>query len=80
MISKATSKTPRRRSYERKSGGPITPAEYSGLQKAFDHFNAELFGGALGDLFITYQRHANSKGILLPGSFLRPNRRARQAT
>jgi hypothetical protein len=26
---------------------PITPAEYLGFQKAYDFFNAELFGGTL---------------------------------
>jgi hypothetical protein len=38
---------------------PITPAEYSGLQEAYDHFNKELFDGSLPDVFITYQRHAH---------------------
>jgi predicted SprT family Zn-dependent metalloprotease len=53
-----------RKSYERKADEPvaITPAEYSGLQEAYDHFNRELFDGALGDVFITYQRRANSLG------------------
>jgi hypothetical protein len=52
------------RSYERKIGEPIaiTPVEYGGLQKAFDHFNAVLFEGELPDVFITYQRHAHSRG------------------
>jgi hypothetical protein len=40
----------------------ITPVEYSGLQEAYDHFNRELFEGALPDVFITYQRKANSLG------------------
>jgi SprT-like family len=50
-----------RKSYERKAEA-ITPIEYSGLQAAYDHFNAVLFDGALVDVFITYQRHAHSRG------------------
>src|SRR5262249_29372522 len=34
----------------------------SGLQEAYDHFNAVLFGGKLIDVFIVYQRHAHSRG------------------
>jgi hypothetical protein len=53
-----------RRSYERKVDQPvaITPAEYSGLQEAYDHFNREFFEGTLPDVFITYQRRAHSLG------------------
>ena len=53
-----------RGSYERKADQPvaITPIEYSGLQEAYDHFNRELFDGRLPDVFITYQRKANSLG------------------
>ena len=40
----------------------ITPAEYNGIQFAFDYFNAALFNRALPDVFITYQRHAHSRG------------------
>ncbi len=40
----------------------ITAVEYGGLQAAFDHFNAELFDGALTDVMIVYQRHAHSRG------------------
>lgn len=40
----------------------VTPAEYSGIQTAFDFFNAELFDGALKNVFITYQRRAHSAG------------------
>jgi predicted SprT family Zn-dependent metalloprotease len=54
------------RSYHRQA---ITPIEYSGLQQAYDHFNAELFGGKLGDVFITYQRRANSFGYFSPDRF-----------
>jgi hypothetical protein len=54
-----------RRSYGQKSTTkpPITPAEYGGLQEAYDHFNAGLFGGSLPEVFITYQRQAHSKGF-----------------
>jgi predicted SprT family Zn-dependent metalloprotease len=53
-------------SYERKA---ITPIEYSGLQQAYDHFNKELFGGALRNVFITYQRKAHSAGYFSPDRF-----------
>ena len=49
----------------------ITPIEYGGLQTAFDHFNAALFDGALPDVFITYQRKANSAGYFLARPLLR---------
>jgi predicted SprT family Zn-dependent metalloprotease len=54
-----------RRSYDR----AITPVEYGGLQKAYDHFNAELFGKTLPDVFITYQRRANSRGYFSADRF-----------
>jgi hypothetical protein len=47
----------------------ITPYEYGGLQEAYDHFNKELFEGALPDVFITYQRHAHSAGYFSPDRF-----------
>jgi hypothetical protein len=47
----------------------ITPIEYGGLQVAYDHFNEILFGGALVDTFITYQRHAHSYGYFSPDRF-----------
>jgi hypothetical protein len=47
----------------------ITSAEYSGLQRAYDHFNTELFDGALPDIFITYQRKAHSAGYFAPDRF-----------
>jgi predicted SprT family Zn-dependent metalloprotease len=46
-----------------KSPLAITPIEYGGLQAAYDHFNKELFGGELPDVFITYQRRAHSRGF-----------------
>jgi predicted SprT family Zn-dependent metalloprotease len=50
------------RSYQRNEPLAITPVEYGGLQEAYDHFNKELFEGALPDVFITYQRKAHSAG------------------
>jgi hypothetical protein len=47
----------------------ITPIEYSGLQEAYDHFNSELFEGALVDVFVTYQRKARSDGYFASNRF-----------
>jgi hypothetical protein len=60
-----------RRPYERKADKPaaITPIEYGGLQEAYDHFNRELFAGGLVDVFITYQRHAHSRGYFSADRF-----------
>jgi hypothetical protein len=44
----------------------ITPAEYSGLQAAFEHFNAGLFDGTLCDVFIVYQRKPHMFGYFAP--------------
>src|SRR6516165_6149676 len=61
---------PPHHSYERKADPDhITPVEYSGLQDAFDHFNRELFDGALPDVFITYQRKAHSHGYFSADRF-----------
>ncbi len=62
---------PHARKYERKADDrtAITPIEYGGLQAAFDHFNRALFDGALPDVFITYQRKANSAGYFSPDRF-----------
>jgi hypothetical protein len=59
------------RSYEQKINEPIaiTPREYSGLQSAYDHFNKELFGGDLQDVFFTYQRKPHSDGHFAPDRF-----------
>jgi hypothetical protein len=46
----------------------ITPAEYGG-QEAYDHFNTVLFGGALPDVFITYQRRAHTYGYFSADRF-----------
>jgi hypothetical protein len=61
----------RRRPYERPIDQPIaiTPVEYGGLQEAYDHFNAALFEAALPDVFITYQRKANSAGYFSADRF-----------
>jgi hypothetical protein len=47
----------------------LTPVEYTGLQAAYDHFNAALFDRGLPDVFITYQRKANSHGYFSPDRF-----------
>jgi predicted SprT family Zn-dependent metalloprotease len=47
----------------------ITPIEYGGLQEAYDYFNKALFGGALPDVFITYQRRAHSRGYFSADRF-----------
>jgi hypothetical protein len=57
------------RAYERKADQALTPVEYSGLQKAFDHFNATLFDQSLPDIFFTYQRKANSAGSFMADEF-----------
>lgn len=54
-----------RQSYDR----AITPIEYTGLQKAYDHFNRDLFDRSLSDVFITYQRKAHSAGYFSADRF-----------
>jgi len=70
-MAKGKQQAKQRRSYERTIDQPIaiTPVEYSGLQMAYDHFNEVLFGGTLVDVFITYQRHAHSRGHFSPDRF-----------
>jgi hypothetical protein len=62
---------PKRQSYERKDNdaAAITPIEYGGLQDAYDHFSLVLFDGTLPDVFITYQRKANSAGYFSPDRY-----------
>ena len=48
---------------------PITQVEYSGFQKAYDFFNAELFGGSLPHVLVTLQRHAKTRGYFAPERF-----------
>jgi len=63
------------RSYERTADQAvaITPIEYSELQEAFDHFNRALFAGELPDVFMTYQRKANSHGYFAADRFTARN-------
>ena len=64
---KKSTKQPQRRAQERPAA--ITPTEYSGLQKAYDHLNRELFDRTLVDVFITYQRRSHSRGYFSPDRF-----------
>lgn len=59
----------KKRSYDKNAA--MTMVEYPGLQEAYDHFNKELFGGSLHDVFIVYQRRANSRGYFSPNRFTR---------
>ena len=57
-------------SYDRNmKAEPITPAEYRAFQKAYDFFNAELFGNSLPHVLVTLQRHANARGYFSPERF-----------
>jgi predicted SprT family Zn-dependent metalloprotease len=56
-------------SYDRNMKEPITPTEYRAFQRAYDFFNAELFGGSLPSVLVTLQRHANAKGYFSPERF-----------
>jgi hypothetical protein len=47
----------------------ITRTEYSELDRAYDFFNARLFGGELPPVLITLQRHAGAKGYFSPQRF-----------
>lgn len=53
-------------------------AEYATFQRAFDHFNAALFGGALPDCLITLQRKRGARGYYWASQFTA--RAAAQAT
>src|SRR6516164_7735722 len=68
-------------SYEGKVDQPmaITLIEYSGLQEAYDHFNAALFEGSLAEVFMTYQRRAHSPRRAEVGRAARPNSHVRAA-
>ena len=69
-MARKVSKTPPRQSYHRSGHDrAITPIEYTGLQKAYDHFNNELFNDKLPDVFITYQRRAHSVGYFSADRF-----------
>ena len=49
---------------------PPTVAEYSGLQAAYEHFNAELFNGELPDVMIVLTRRAHSYGHFVADRFV----------
>ena len=49
-----------------KVAAPITVAEYSGLQQAFDFLNAKLFDGSLPNVVITLECRAHSGGHFSP--------------
>jgi hypothetical protein len=48
----------------------ITRVEYSALQKAFDFFNARLFGGQLPQAYITTQKLRYVRGYCWPGKMM----------
>ena len=56
-------------SYDRNMKEPITPTEYRAFQKAYDFFNAELFGASLPHVLVTLQRHAKARGYFAPERF-----------
>lgn len=47
----------------------ITEREYHAFQSAYDFFNAELFGGSLPHVLVTFQRHAKAKGYFAADRF-----------
>ncbi|WP_417538295.1 SprT-like domain-containing protein [Marinomonas sp.] len=51
-----------------------TSETYSGLEKAFDHFNLELFALMLPPCLITLQRQKRTSGYYSPRRFLDPKR------
>jgi predicted SprT family Zn-dependent metalloprotease len=53
-------------SYDTKN---ITEREYGVFQLAYDFFNAELFGGSLPHVLVTFQRHAKAKGYFAANRF-----------
>ncbi len=57
-------------SYETKPDATITEREYRAFQVAYDFFNAELFGGSLPHVLVTFQRHAKAKGYFSPERFV----------
>lgn len=46
-----------------------TTTEYTNLDQAFDYFNAELFGGQLPLVLLTFQRHGQAYGYYAPKRF-----------
>jgi predicted SprT family Zn-dependent metalloprotease len=53
----------------KKADAPITVAEYTGLQEAFDFLNTKLFDGTLPNVVILLQRRAHSGGHFAPDRF-----------
>ena len=47
----------------------ITEREYHAFQVAYDFLNAELFGGSLPHVLVTFQRHAKAKGYFVADRF-----------
>jgi hypothetical protein len=47
----------------------ITTAQAIDFQKAFDYFNAKLFGGGLPQVMVTLQRHPKARGYFAPERF-----------
>lgn len=52
------------------SAEPITRVEYSGFQRAYDHFNRVLFEGRLPGALITLQRKKKASGYYCRKSFV----------
>lgn len=46
-----------------------TLAQYGDFQEAFQHFNLELFGGALPDTMLTLARTRHATGYVIPDGF-----------
>lgn len=47
----------------------LSVQQYNLLQRAFDHFNEELFGGALPQVIMTLHRHRGALGYFSPERF-----------
>jgi hypothetical protein len=61
-----------------KSNMALTPAEFSTIQEAYDHFNRELFDGELPHVVITYRKHGRSHGFFCRERFSERNGRKNQ--
>ncbi len=46
-----------------------TLSQYGDFQAAFEHFNLELFGGALPDTMLTLARTRHASGYVIPDGF-----------
>jgi predicted SprT family Zn-dependent metalloprotease len=58
-----------RKTAQRQTREPITPAQYRAFQDAYDFFNKELFAGTLPHVLVTLQRHAKARGYFSPERF-----------